>query len=133
MEIVPYSYQGVDLEAPASYVNATPLDRSNVCNGVGPAWAFKSTKLAWLKWLLNRIWGLDCSEIGNIHDWEYHFAEKTEMAKNSADDRFYDNLMEWVHQKSKSRVLLLLRIKRIRKYHYLLKEWGYKAFFDTTV
>lgn len=53
------------LFAPHSYLQATPLQRSRVCNGCGGAGS-------WSAWLVpNHIWGLCIEEACNIHDWAY--------------------------------------------------------------
>lgn len=139
MKYIKFTYQGVELEADRDFVNASPADRITICNGIGPAWLFEmatflrqwfNLDIRWFRYMLNRIWGLDCTIIGDIHDWDYYYSEPRQKYKNEADDRFHRNLDAWITQKSRWVWLRKLRMRRVHKYSYMLKEWGFKAFYD---
>jgi hypothetical protein len=61
------------------------------------------------------IWGLDISPVCRVHDWMYIDADTTEE-ENYADAIFGANLISLIKQKTKSRVLQWLRLRRAYKY-----------------
>lgn len=122
-----YKFNGVDIYAPSSYVHATAEERAKVCNGIGPAWI---PRLGIVRAALNRIWCLNCGEIGDIHDWMYEIAEPNANQKAFCDDIFQSNLTIYINAKTRWRWLRKLRFRRVHKYMYLLREWGFKSFYD---
>ena len=61
------------------------------------------------------IWGLDISPVCRVHDWMYADADTTDE-ENYADAIFGANLISLIKQKTKSRVLQWLRLRRAYKY-----------------
>ena len=61
------------------------------------------------------IWGLDVSPVCRVHDWMYTEADSLDE-ENYADAIFGANLISLVQQKTKSRILKWLRLRRAYKY-----------------
>ena len=134
-----FNYRGVELFADEEFIRTPPCERLQVCNGIGPAWMdpilvviqiITGFNFQWIRWVLNHNRGLDCTIIGYIHDWDYHYLPNTEADKNKADALFRSNFRAWINAKSKSEILRRLRLRRVAKYNYLLAKWGDKAFYS---
>ena len=76
------------LEAPRSYIEASPEERRDVSNGCGPDGASSVVP--------NNILGLNILESCNIHDWEYSTGDDI---RSCIDARFYRNLLCTVNEK----------------------------------
>lgn len=61
------------------------------------------------------IWGLDISPVCRVHDWMYTNAD-TRQEEDYADAIFAANLVSWIKQKTGSRILQWLRLRRAYKY-----------------
>ena len=61
------------------------------------------------------IWGLDISPVCRVHDWMYADAD-TADEENYADAIFGANLISLIKQKTSSRILQWLRLRRAYKY-----------------
>ena len=120
------------LQALRSYWEASPLERARVCNGAGPRWLdrFLPWWLRWLRLLADRLWALNCRQAFDIHDWDYVRLPATPEAKAEADDRLRDNLDAIIRSGTAARWLTALRRREARRYVALVREFGYKAFFD---
>jgi len=120
------------LRALRSYWEASPLERARVCNGAGPRWLdrFLPWWLRWLRLFADRLWALNCRQAFDIHDWDYVRLPATPEAKIEADDRLHDNLDSIIHSGRGPRWLTALRHREARRYVGLVREFGYKAFFD---
>lgn len=98
-----------------------------ICNGVGSSssWTYHLTP--------NTIYGLNIESAANIHDWDYTFPlvfKKKWFAqkhKEMADDRFESNVLKLIE--NGSCLLKWLRKRRLKKYMFILRECGFKAFY----
>ena len=61
------------------------------------------------------IYGLDISPVCRVHDWMYGEAESLEDEQN-ADSVFVENLVSLIQQKTSSKIMLWLRLRRAYKY-----------------
>ena len=123
---------GVTLCALQSYWDAPPDERARVCNGAGTAWvqAWLPKPLRCLQWFANRLWGLDCREAFDIHDWDFLRMPATADGFRESNQRLADNLRRIIESKTKCPPLLWARRRNARRYVYLVSEWGYKAYYD---
>jgi len=127
----------VTLAALPSYWRATPEQKAQYCNGAGPAWLQELLPwwLRWLQWLANSLWGLDCTEPFEIHDWDYAFLPPKAHWKVAADERLRANLMRTIHSRPtpttrRGRLLRWARIHNAGRYLNLVRKYGFKAYFD---
>ena len=108
------------LFAPESYWNATPTERSAVCNGCGTAgWKGKLVP--------DSMWGLNITKVCNIHDWMYHYG-KTETERCEADRVFLNNLIRIIN--AEGGWLASLRRYRATTYYNSVHNYGGPAFWD---
>ena len=108
------------LYAPESYWNATPAERSAVCNGCGAAgWKGKLVP--------NTMWGLNIRKACDIHDWMYHYGT-TEADRHDADKAFLNNLIRIIN--AHGGVLAGLRRYRATTYYNAVHRFGGAAFWD---
>ena len=115
-----------------SYWEASPLERARVCNGAGPRWLDRYLPW-WLRWVrvfADRLWALECRQAFDIHDWDYAYLPHTPAGKIEADDRLHDNLDSIIRTARAPRWLTALRRREARRYVMLVREFGFKAFFD---
>lgn len=96
------------------------FDRS-LCNGCGTA--------GWKGALVpETIWGVNISEACNIHDVDYHFGQNM-SDKNTADWRFYMNMLEIIDRESRwTRFLNPNRKARAWGYYQAVRKCGKSAF-----
>jgi len=111
----------VSLRYCEGYDLLTEADKAKICNGAGAAGDWKS------KLIPNKLWGLDCLEAFNIHDYAYFVGVDMED-KQMADIQMLVNLMILIDTTS----FFLLRHARRRiamNYYVAVDEFGDKAFF----
>jgi len=115
-----------------SYWDASPQERARVCNGAGPRWLDRYLPwwLRWVRLFADRLWALDCRQAFDIHDWDYVRLPHTPAGKIEADDRLRDNLDAIIRSARGPQWLTTLRRREARRYVRLVREFGYKAFFD---
>ena len=107
-----------NLLAPQSYLDASPEERSNICNGCGTS--------GWKGALVpETMWGLNISEACQIHDWMYHEG-LTENDKVFADILFLRNLLRIIN--THGGWLKVLRRYRAMTYYNAVAEAGDSAF-----
>jgi len=78
--------QKLTLIAEKGYYNLTPERKAVICNGAGAANDWRSSLIP------NTLWGLDCTEIFDIHDYAYHVGV-TPVDKLRADVNMLVNLI----------------------------------------
>lgn len=110
----------IDLESTQGYKDLHPDHKAYICNGAGAAGQWISSLIP------NTMYGLDCTEVFNIHDYDYHVG-KTSEDKRIADRRMFDNLLTVIN--NKGGWLQALRRRRALKYYEAVKHGGDGAFF----
>ena len=102
-----------------SYINATPEEIANICNGCGPKGigAF----------VLNKLGGWDKTEACNIHDWDYEYAEATDEAKHYCDRVFLWNLVVLAMQEGLKD--LSERLEQANRFYNAVVIGGYISFW----
>lgn len=111
------------LEAPQSYLDASPEVVKQVVNGCGPGgWKFDI--------IPDTILGLSIKEACNIHDWEYTVG-LTIHDKERADKRFRKNCMTlvWNAKGFWAKVLRRHRELRVDEYYLAVRICGDSAFW----
>ena len=115
--------------APDAYWDATPKERSEMCNGCG----VKIKK--WLPdFVPDTMWGLDIKDACDIHDVGY-VVGKTPEDKDQADREFLHNLLRLIEMAPSGRWLLvgsllgILRRRRALKYFEAVSFLGGPAFW----
>jgi len=109
------------LYAPASFIAASAEVRAAVVNGCG-AGGWK------IDLVPDSIYGLDVSDVCDIHDWMYEAGE-TLADKEEADRVMLNNLLRKINAKTKYAWLRWLRRKRALKYYQAVAEFGAPAFW----
>jgi hypothetical protein len=125
---------GVTLCALPSYWRATPEERHSVCNGAGPGWLIEHLPwyLRWTRRLADGLWGLDCNEVFDIHDWDFLFMPPTMEGFVESNNRLSDNLGRYVCAMTSNSLLRWARMRNGRRYMVLVREFGHRAYFDRT-
>lgn len=100
------------------YLDLSPEEKKKICNGIGAATGISSH-------IPSTIWGLDCSEAGNIHDYDYHTGG-VRRDKDLADAVFLHNLKTLIA--SGTWALRWLRNNRANKYYLILQACGSSHF-----
>ena len=105
---------------PKTYSEATDSEKDATCNGCGTkglgGWLVPDT-----------LWGLDITEICNMHDWMY--AEgKVQSDKWFADRMFLENMLDLIDRES-SIWLKWLRRTRAMSYYSAVCDLGSQAFW----
>jgi hypothetical protein len=111
----------LNLTAPALYLEMTPEQKAEVCNGMGAKGSFLS------KLIPNTMYFLDVTEAGNIHDYMYHIGE-TDDEKRNADRIFLTNMIQIIN--NKGGWLAPLRRLRALKYYEAVYYYGDDAFWN---
>lgn len=126
------SASGITLCALPSYWRATPAERHAICNGAGPAWLLEHLPwyLRWTRRLADGLWGLDCHDAFDIHDWDYMFMPATMTGFVASNNRLSDNLMRLIWSQGSPHLLTWARVRNARRYLVLVREFGHRAFFD---
>ena len=110
---------GVKLLAPLTMVRASMEDILAQTNGCG--------REGIEDWLVpDTIWGLDISPVCRVHDWMYQQAQESarrhrDQDKLTEDEHFADgifgaNLISLIKQKTRSKAVTWLRLRRAYKY-----------------
>lgn len=108
------------IECDYRYLKLSPEEKARIVNGAGAAGA-------WYNFLIpNRMYGLDLTEVFNIHDYDYHVGVTLED-KKQADKRFLNNMFSVIN--CTGGCLAWLRRRRALKYYEAVKLGGEKAFF----
>lgn len=113
-----------NLIAPQSYLDATPKEKEEVCNGAGPR------KFGWL--VPDTLYLLSITIAANIHDWMYH----KRWNKDKADRVFLMNMLRIIDAETTDtmilgRLLRCLRHKRALKYFEAVSQFGQNAYEDS--
>lgn len=103
-----------------AYRNITPEEKALICNGAGAAGRWISSLIP------NTMYGLDCLEAFNIHDYEYHMGV-SRGDKCRADRNLLINLLSLIEDRGGW--LQLLRHRRALKYYEAVQLLGDDAFF----
>jgi hypothetical protein len=101
------------------YKALKPEAKKEICNGCGSAGAK-------FDFIPDTIYGLNITEVCNIHDYDYHVGE-TEEDRRAADHRFLNNLMIIINMKGGW--LRWFRRRRALKYYEAVRELGSDAFW----
>lgn len=105
------------LDVPAGFGSLTPEDKAIICNGAGAKGGIK---------VPNTMWGLDCREAFDIHDYDYWRGEN-ERHKRSADKRMQFNMTTIIV--NKGGLLMWPRMIRATTYFMAVVWRGKKAFW----
>jgi hypothetical protein len=113
--------QKPELLADVDYKRLTAAEKARICNGAGAAGR-------WISCLIpNTMYGLDCVEAFNIHDYDYYVGI-TRDDKDRADRRMLDNLLILIN--NAGGLLQWLRRGRALKYYEAVHQFGDDAFFS---
>ncbi|MGJ0489609.1 hypothetical protein [Methylobacter sp.] len=112
--------QKPELLSDAGYKQLTTEEKARICNGAGAAGRWISS------FIPNTMYGLDCIEAFDIHDYDYHVGI-TRADKDRADRRMLDNLLILINHAGG--LLAWLRRRRAMKYYEAVHQFGDSAFF----
>lgn len=116
--ILVYEYLGYRLKLPHSFISADTVEKSRVCNGMGPE------GFGWM--IPDTMYGLDLSPAGDIHDWMYEYPEG--LTKEQCDDTFYENMKRIIEQDDGWAFTKWLRGRRAWKYYKAVQVGGKEHF-----
>lgn len=102
------------------YSSLTPGEKATICNGAGAAGDWRS------KLIPNTLYGLDCADVFDIHDYGYYVGISRED-KDRIDMCMLINLFTKIN--STGGFLKILRLHRALKYYIAVNELGDEAFF----
>ena len=105
------------LDIPAGYLNLSPTMKAEICNGAGAADGIK---------VPSTMYGLDLTEVFNIHDYDYYMGEN-DKDKRDADNRMLINSMRMIN--NRGGCLRKLRRYRATTYYSAVADYGKKAFY----
>jgi len=100
------------------YLHLTDDEKKKICNGIGAADGISSK-------IPSTIWLLDCSETGNVHDYDYHVGG-TAVDRDIADKVFLHNLRVQIGKGTWW--LKWLRNDRAKAYYVTLRVAGQSHF-----
>jgi hypothetical protein len=103
------------------YYELTPEKKAKICNGAGAAGDWRSA------FIPNTIFGLDCTEVFNIHDYAYFLGVNLED-KYRADRAMLQNLLILIDNSCWPIFRWLRRLRAI-DYYTAVVEFGNSAFF----
>lgn len=106
-----------NLQAPDGYWELTPEEKAEICNGAGAKGGIK---------VPNTMYGLDLTEVFNIHDYMYYMGEN-EDDKRKADRAMLENSMIAINKYGGW--LSWFRRRRALKYYEAVVYFGAKAFY----
>tara|TARA_R110000850_G_scaffold11976_4_gene40744 strand:- start:21436 stop:21786 length:351 start_codon:yes stop_codon:yes gene_type:complete len=107
----------IPLDYPDGYFSMSPEKKAEVCNGAGAADGIK---------VPSTMYGLDLTEVFNIHDYDYYMGENEED-KRAADGRMLINSMRMINNYGGR--LRKLRRYRATSYYTAVADYGKKAFY----
>lgn len=112
------------LDSTYGYKELTPELKDSICNGAGAAGQWISS------FIPNTMYGLDVTEVFNIHDFDYYMG-RTRKDKKVADRRMFTNLLMVINFQVGwyNKVLGFFRRRRALKYYEAVLLKGDKAFF----
>lgn len=114
-------YEGqIPLRSLPGFAGLTPVQRRGICNGAGAKGSILS------KFIPNTMWGLDCIEAFDRHDYDY-WAGDTEEHKFQADLNLLVNLAIIIIHGSP--LLSLPRLCRAAKYYLAVHYRGHDAYW----
>lgn len=105
------------LDIPTGFNGLGIIEKSTICNGAGSASGVK---------VPNTMWGLDCSNAFDIHDYDYWRGEN-ERHKRSADKRMLFNLATIIA--NRGGLMMWPRMYRATTYFVTVAFFGGKAFW----
>ena len=111
------NHKGWVIQAPVSFIEATPEERAEVCNGMGPkgyGWVIPDT-----------MYGLNLEAAGDVHDWMYYHAT---YDRNQCDDVFLKNMKSIIEQHDGWSILQWLRNRRALKYYWAVRKFGLSSY-----
>jgi len=110
----------LELISTDEYKRLTPEMKAKICNGAGAAGQWISS------FIPNTMWGLDCEEVFNIHDFDY-YSGTSWADKDLADSRMFRNLLRVINHRGG--LLAFLRRRRALKYYEAVHVAGDEAFW----
>ncbi|UOA08610.1 hypothetical protein [Methylobacter sp. S3L5C] len=103
-----------------AYKNISVEEKALICNGAGAAGY-------WINCFIpNALYGLDCVEAFNIHDYDYEVGVSL-ADKDRADNNLLTNLLMLINERGGW--LKWLRTNRALKYYQAVNEFGKHAFY----
>ena len=105
------------LDIPKGFLNLSPLLRSEITNGAGAKDGIK---------VPNTLWGLNCREVFDYHDFDY-WIEEDDEGKRKADRRMIVNLIITIV--NRGGWLMTPRLYRAMTYFIAVAKFGKKAFY----
>jgi len=111
---------GPSLISSWGYKNLLPEEKALICNGAGAAGKWISSIIP------NTMYGLDCTEAFNIHDYDYDVGA-SRADKERADRNLLMNLLTLINHQGGW--LMLPRQWRAMKYYNAVQLLGDEAFF----
>ncbi len=103
------------------YYALTPEQKAKICNGAGAANDWRS------QFIPNKILGLDCTEVFNIHDYAYSIGQ-TDEDKDRADTNMLVNLVRHIRHKGNTWSRWWAYVLSIG-YYFFVDEFGHDAFY----
>lgn len=104
-----------------AYKSLGPVAKSKICNGAGAKDDWRNI------FIPNTLWGLDCTPVFDIHDYDYHKGF-TYDDKCKADANMLVNLIR--HINNHGGFLRIARRYRAVTYYDFVVEMGEDAFFQ---
>lgn len=109
-------------ELSTEFLNASNEEITATWNGIGAAGK-------WYNWLIPKTaYWLNINLPSCPHDFGYKVGQTKEY-KIAEDIRYKKNNAIWVRKYTKNKKLLALRLRRVRKYYWIVKHFGSKAFW----
>lgn len=103
------------------YKDLSTVRKAEICNGAGAKDDWRNI------FIPNTLWGLDCTAVFDIHDFDYHVGYTYEE-KCAADANMLVNLLK--HINNYGGFLRVARRYRAMTYYDFVAEMGEDAFFQ---
>lgn len=116
------STQPIFLYAPDLYWKLTQEERESFRCGPGRGVLEKLVP--------ETIWLLKITDACSIHDFMYHEGEASDQGKIEADLVLRNNMIRIIEAKTKSKLLLKLRLRRAQTYYLAVKHLGGPAYWQ---
>lgn len=116
-------YRGITMSAPRDFVFASPEEREEVYNGIGPGWAPEFTRD-----LFERAWGLDISPAGYIHDWGYCRPDSLNLNYKLLIDKVFKRVFRAIVRAKSPWYLRYVRLLRA-EWQFLAVKYGGNSSF----